>query len=192
MITQLEGELVGSGVDWIDLKLVGITVRVFVPENTVDGRNLTDGLLRVYTVFVIKDDSPILYGFKDSETRSVFDSLNKVGGIGPKLALSILSKFDYNSLTVAVESGDVDSLSQVPGVGKRTASRIMLELSGKLQLQSDSDLETAEVENLVQALTSLGYSNSEVFKVINSGNISSLQTVEDKIRACLEILSAGG
>jgi|TARA_B100001750_G_scaffold247713_1_gene274473 Holliday junction DNA helicase RuvA len=192
MITQLEGELVGSGVDWIDLKLVGITVRVFVPENTVDGRNLTDGLLRVYTVFVIKDDSPILYGFKDSETRSVFDSLNKVGGIGPKLALSILSKFDYNSLTVAVESGDVDSLSQVPGVGKRTASRIMLELSGKLQLQSDSDLETAEVESLVQALTSLGYSNSEVFKVINSGNISSLQTVEEKIRACLEILSAGG
>ena len=66
MITQLEGELVGSGVDWIDLKLVGITVRVFVPENTVDGRNLTDGLLRVYTVFVIKDDSPILYGFKES------------------------------------------------------------------------------------------------------------------------------
>ena len=192
MITQLEGELVGSGVDWIDLKLVGITVRVFVPENTVDGRNFTDGLLRVYTVFVIKDDSPILYGFKDSETRSVFDSLNKVGGIGPKLALSILSKFDYNSLTVAVESGDVDSLSQVPGVGKRTASRIMLELSGKLQLQSDSDLETAEVESLVQALTSLGYSNSEVFKVINSGNISSLQTVEEKIRACLEILSAGG
>ena len=192
MITQLEGELVGSGVDWIDLKLVGITVRVFVPENTVDGRKLTDGLLRVYTVFVIKDDSPILYGFKDSETRSVFDSLNKVGGIGPKLALSILSKFDYNSLTVAVESGDVDSLSQVPGVGKRTASRIMLELSGKLQLQSDSDLETAEVESLVQALTSLGYSNSEVFKVINSGNISSLQTVEEKIRACLEILSAGG
>ena len=192
MITQLEGELVGSGVDWIDLKLVGITVRVFVPENTVNGRNLTDGLLRVYTVFVIKDDSPILYGFKDSETRSVFDSLNKVGGIGPKLALSILSKFDYNSLTVAVESGDVDSLSQVPGVGKRTASRIMLELSGKLQLQSDSDLETAEVESLVQALTSLGYSNSEVFKVINSGNISSLQTVEEKIRACLEILSAGG
>ena len=192
MITQLEGELVGSGVDWIDLKLVGITVRVFVPENTVDGRNLTDGLLRVYTVFVIKDDSPILYGFKDSETRSVFDSLNKVGGIGPKLALSILSKFDYNSLTVAVESGDVDSLSQVPGVGKRTASRIMLELSGKLQLQSDSDLETTEVESLVQALTSLGYSNSEVFKVINSGNISSLQTVEEKIRACLEILSAGG
>ena len=185
MITQLEGELVGSGVDWIDLKLVGITVRVFVPENTVDGRNLTDGLLRVYTVFVIKDDSPILYGFKDSETRSVFDSLNKVGGIGPKLALSILSKFDYNSLTVAVESGDVDSLSQVPGVGKRTASRIMLELSGKLQLQSDSDLETAEVESLVQALTSLGYSNSEVFKVINSGNISSLSTVEEKIRACL-------
>ena len=192
MITQLEGELVGSGVDWIDLKLVGITVRVFVPENTVDGRNLTDGLLRVYTVFVIKADSPILYGFKDSETRSVFDSLNIVGGIGPKLALSILSKFDYNSLTVAVESGDVDSLSQVPGVGKRTASRIMLELSGKLQLQSDSDLETAEVESLVQALTSLGYSNSEVFKVINSGNISSLQTVEEKIRACLEILSAGG
>ena len=192
MITQLEGELVGSGVDWIDLKLVGITVRVFVPENTVDGRKLTNGLLRVYTVFVIKDDSPILYGFKDSETRSVFDSLNKVGGIGPKLALSILSKFDYNSLTVAVESGDVDSLSQVPGVGKRTASRIMLELSGKLQLQSDSDLETAEVESLVQALTSLGYSNSEVFKVINSGNISSLQTVEEKIRACLEILSAGG
>tara|TARA_Y100001960_G_scaffold100197_1_gene107617 strand:+ start:518 stop:1096 length:579 start_codon:yes stop_codon:yes gene_type:complete len=192
MITQLEGELVGSGVDWIDLKLVGVTVRVFIPENTVDGRDLTDGLLRVYTVFVIKDDSPILYGFKDAETRSVFDSLNKVGGIGPKLALSILSKFDYNSLTMAVESGDVDALSQVPGVGKRTASRIMLELSGKLQLQSDSDLETAEVESLVQALTSLGYSNSEVFKVINSGNISSLSTVEEKIRACLEILSAGG
>ena len=93
---------------------------------------------------------------------------------------------------MAVESGDVDSLSQVPGVGKRTASRIMLELSGKLQLQSDSDLETAEVESLVQALTSLGYSNSEVFKVINSGNISSLSTVEENIRACFEILSAGG
>ena len=78
MITQLEGELVNSGVDWVDLQLIGVTLRVFVPENTVDGRNLNDGKLRLYTVFVIKDDSPILYGFKDSETRSVFDSLNKV------------------------------------------------------------------------------------------------------------------
>ena len=145
----------------------------------------------LYTVFVIKDDSPILYGFKDGETRSVFDSLNKVNGIGPKLALSILSKFDYNSHTLAVESGDVDSLSQVPGVAKRTASRIMLELSGKLEFQSDSGLESTEVENIVQALTSLGYSNSEVFKVINSGKISSLPTPEEKIRACLEILSSG-
>ena len=108
------------------------------------------------------------------------------------MALSILSKFDYNSLTLAVESGDVDSLSQVPGVGKRTASRIMLELSGKLEFQNDSDLESIEVESLVQALTSLGYSNSEVFKVINSGKLSSLATVEEKIRACLEILSSGG
>tara|TARA_B100000749_G_scaffold169468_1_gene130542 strand:+ start:53 stop:631 length:579 start_codon:yes stop_codon:yes gene_type:complete len=192
MITQLEGELVGSGVDWVDLQLIGVTLRVFVPENTVDGRNLNGGILRLYTVFVVKDESPILYGFKDSETRSVFDSLNKVGGIGPKLALSILSKFDYNSLTLAVESGDVNSLNQVPGVGKRTASRIMLELSGKLEYQNDSDLESTEIESIVQALTSLGYSNSEVFKVINSGKISSLSTVEEKIRACLEILSSGG
>ena len=163
-----------------------------MPENTVDGRNLNGGILRLYTVFVVKDESPILYGFKDSETRSVFDSLNKVGVIGPKLALSILSKFDYNSLTLAVESGDVNSLNQVPGVGKRTASRIMLELSGKLEYQNDSDLESTEIESIVQALTSLGYSNSEVFKVINSGKISSLSTVEEKIRACLEILSSGG
>ena len=191
MITQLEGKLIGSGVDWVDLQLIGVTLRVFVPENTVDGRNLKGGILRLYTVFVIKDDSPILYGFKDGETRSVFDSLNKVNGIGPKLELSILSKFDYNSLTLAVESGDVDSLSQVPGVAKRTASRIMLELSGKLEFQSDSGLESTEVENIVQALTSLGYSNSEVFKVINSGKISSLPTPEEKIRACLEILSSG-
>tara|TARA_B100001013_G_scaffold87982_1_gene48673 strand:- start:161 stop:736 length:576 start_codon:yes stop_codon:yes gene_type:complete len=191
MITQLEGKLVGSGIDWVDLQLIGVTLKVFVPENTV-GRNLNGDILRLYTVFVVKDDSPILYGFKDSETRSVFDSLNKVGGIGPKLALSILSKFDYNSLTLAVESGDVNSLSQVPGVGKRTASRIMLELSGKLEFQSDSDLEATEVESVVQALTSLGYSNSEVFKVINSGKINSLATVEEKIRTCLEILSSGG
>ena len=192
MITQIEGKFVASGADWVELELTGVILRIFVPDNTFGDQNLIGDSLRVYTVFVIKDDSPILYGFKDSESRSVFDSLNKVGGIGPKLALSILSKFDYNSLTLAVESGDVDSLSQVPGVGKRTASRIMLELSGKLEFQNDSDLESAEVESLVQALTSLGYSNSEVFKVINSGKLSSLATVEEKIRACLEILSSGG
>lgn len=191
MITRIKGKLVASGVDWVELELTGVTLRIFVPENTVGDQNLIGDILSISTVFVIKDDSPILYGFKDIETRSVFESLIKVGGIGPKLALSILSKFDYNSLTLAVESGDVNALSQVPGVGKRTASRIMLELSGKLELQNDSDLESSEVEGIVQALTSLGYSNSEVFKVINSGKLSSLSTVEEKIRACLDILGSG-
>ena len=107
MITRIKGKLVASGVDWVELELTGVTLRIFVPENTVGDQNLIGDILSISTVFVIKDDSPILYGFKDIETRSVFESLIKVGGIGPKLALSILSKFDYNSLTLAVESGDV-------------------------------------------------------------------------------------
>ena len=106
MITSLEGKLVGTGLDWADVSIGGITLRAFVPESSVDTLGSLGELVLLYTSLQVREDSLTLYGFPTNEARTTFDALITVNGVGPRLALGILSMLSPDSLAVAIAAGD--------------------------------------------------------------------------------------
>jgi Holliday junction DNA helicase RuvA len=122
---------------------------------------------RVYVHLVVREDSHTLYGFANVEEKALFLKLTSVTGIGPKSALAILAAGDVDSLVGAIESDNVSYLLKFPGVGKKTASQIILDLKGKLAdfEVSDSVVHSNELEDALEALIALGYSAREVKKL---------------------------
>ncbi len=143
----------------------------------------TVGKEKIFTYLLFKDDKFILYGFKDRLSRELFTKLININGIGVKHAFSILKNFDYEQFIDAVENERTDILSSVEGIGKKTASRIILELKGKLTSHSSPILSDA-----VEALVSLGFDKQKVQKVVKevSKNTSSLEEI---IKISLQKLS---
>ena len=133
-----------------------------------------------------------MYGFATEEDRMAFEALININGVGPRLAIAVLSTFDAGSMAAAVQSEDTDSFKRVPGVGARTASRIVLELKGKLD-QSWSIPGGAEiVDDVFASLTSLGYSVQETRRAITSTNTGENDklTTEEKLRLALQFLTS--
>lgn len=127
---------------------------------------------KVYLQQVVRDDSNLLYGFRNEAEKNLFLTLNKVSGIGPKSALSILAIDDHQGLINAIENGDAKYLMKFPGVGKKTASQMILDLQGELtfaaEIESTSSVtESANhlLEEVYAALEGLGYSQREVNKI---------------------------
>ena len=136
MITAIEGILADLGTEWIDVKIGGITIRVNVPQPTVDSMGVIGSQVDLFTVLHVRDDSLTLFGFSTSDARKSFEALIGVNGVGPRVALSVLSALEPSELALAVASGDSDAFKNVPGVGARTAGRIILDLKGKLDFQT--------------------------------------------------------
>ena len=133
-----------------------------------------------------------MYGFATEEDRIAFDALININGVGPRLAIAVLSTFDAGSMAAAVQSEDTGAFVRVPGVGARTASRIVLELKGKLD-QSWSIPGGAEiVDDVFDSLTSLGYSIQETRNAINSINTeeNNKLNTEEKLRLALQFLTS--
>ena len=129
-----------------------------------------------------------MYGFPTEDERRTFETLLNISGIGPRLALAMLGRFSPLSLSQAVEAGDTRALSTVPGVGRRTASRIVLELKGKLDLDfGRSDAAAGVDSDLADALTALGYRYTEAREAI--ARTGSEVPEEERIRAALEYLA---
>jgi Holliday junction DNA helicase RuvA len=186
VITGIEGLVADSGPEWLDVAVGGVTVRVNVPMSTAERLGAVGAPARLYTTLQVRDDSLTLFGFPDREARAAFESLIGVNGVGPRVALSVLSALAPESLALAVESGDADAFKSVPGVGKRTASRIILELRGKL----DFDLTATGVgqqddADVVDALTALGYTASEARRALASLESAEELPLEEKVRLSL-------
>ena len=133
-----------------------------------------------------------MYGFATEEDRIAFDALININGVGPRLAIAVLSTFDAGSMAAAVQSEDTGAFVRVPGVGARTASRIVLELKGKLD-QSWSIPGGAEiVDDVFDSLTSLGYSIQETRNAITSINTeeNNKLNTEEKLRLALQFLTS--
>lgn len=188
LVTSISGILQRTGEDWVDVGMGGVTLRVSVPGNAVDSIGRVGQDVTLYTSLQVREDSISLYGFPTEDEKLTFETLLNISGIGPRLALAMLARFSPMSLLQAVEEGDTRALSTVPGVGRRTASRIVLELKGKLDLDFGRADGAGVDSDLVDALTALGYSYTEAHEAI--ARTSSDTPDEERIRAALDHLAS--
>ena len=176
MYAFIEGKIAGKNPNEIILQAGGIGYRINVSLSTISTSADFGETLRLYTWLSVREDAMELYGFISAEEKRMFEQLISVSGIGPKTALGILSAMPFKDLTLAIAIGDIQTLSRAPGIGKKTASRIALELKDKLTEQdfsfnaSQSNAASLAGDNLseaIAALQSLGYTLSEARSAIH-------------------------
>ena len=187
LISSVAGTLEGTGADWVEVGVGGVNLRIHVPDTAVSNVGRVGEPVRLYTSLQVREDSLTLFGFPTGDERQTFETLLNISGIGPRLALAMLGRFSPQALAQAVETGDTKALSSVPGVGRRTASRIVLELKGKLDLDFAAGRSAGPDSDLVDALTALGYSDVEAREALAATNPDGSD--EDRIRAALERLT---
>ena len=186
LVTAVSGTLEAIGLDWLDIRLGGITVRVRIPTSMIEKLGNIGDEVRLLTSLQVREDSLTLYGFLTEDERLSFELLLGVNGVGPKVALNVMSSLSPEALIFAVESGDNSAFGQVSGVGKKTASRIVLELRGKLRQDWSVSVENSKDQEAIQALVALGYSEGDAAKVLSSIKSNKSMTVEDKVRLALQ------
>ncbi len=193
MIATLEGTLAYRGEDSVIINVGGIGFRVYVSSSTSSQLGAVKGRVSLYTHLHVREDNISLYGFASTEELALFKNLISVSGIGSKLALAMLSALNPEQLIVAITSGDIDLLSRAPGVGRKMASRLVVELRGKLEKEwKDVALPLApESADVIAALTGLGYSVVEATKAISRLPDPDGLSLEEKIRMALQQLAGG-
>ena len=187
MIASLSGNVKVKTEQGVIVEVGGVGYLVHAPTPVV-AKLKTGKPAKLLTELVVRDDSMTLYGFETIEQQELFRILIGVSGLGPKSALALLSTFKPGELAGIVAAGDVDAITTVPGIGKRGAERIILELKGKLQLEvvsTNGDSRTAQVKD---ALVALGYTPAELRGVLSQINGSDA-AVEDLVRDALRELA---
>jgi Holliday junction DNA helicase RuvA len=188
MICGLEGILEWQGDDSVILNVGGVSFRVYVPASTLSKLDDIGSTAKLHTYLQVKEDSLTLYGFSSTEELELFQMLISVSGVGPKIALALLSALRPEQVTMAITSGNAEMLSRVTGVGQKMAARLVVELRGKLpRIEVPPPLD-AEV---LAALTSLGYSMAEATRVLESLPDTPDLTLEDRLKIALQHLSKG-
>ena len=191
MITGLEGALAAVGPDWADVSVGGVTIRASIPESASGALGPAGERVRLFTSLQVRDDSLTLYGFPTEDARTAFEALIGVNGIGPRLALSILSTMTADALALAIDSANPGAFKGVSGVGTKTANRIVLELKGKLDWQPVAVHTPAfGHSDLVEALTALGYTVQEAGDAAASLPEDAPDSLEERLR--LALLEAAG
>ncbi|GAI37234.1 unnamed protein product, partial [marine sediment metagenome] len=169
----------------------GIGFRVYVPGSTLSQLGAIDDKVSLYTHLHLREDNVSLYGFVSEEELALFKNLISVSGIGPKAALALLSALNPEQLVIAITSGSIDLISQVPGIGRKMANRIVIDLKSKLEREwKEAALPlAAENADVVSALTSLGYSLREATQAASSLANSSELNLEEKVKQALQQLA---
>jgi Holliday junction DNA helicase RuvA len=188
MIGQLRGVLVAKQPPFIVIDVQGVGYELQASMTTIYALPAVDQHVLVYTHMVVREDAQLLYAFIDESERAVFRQLIKVSGIGPKLALSILSGMSVNNIMQFISMRDSSKLTKIPGVGKKIADRLIVEMQGKLVLPT-SNMAQADA---VSALVALGYKQQDAHATISkiakdSGKDQA--NSETLIRAALQALS---
>jgi Holliday junction DNA helicase RuvA len=164
MIGRLHGLLAEKNPPQVLVDCHGVGYEVDVPMSTFYNLPETGQAVTLLTHFVVREDAHLLYGFTTAQERSAFRELIKVTNVGPRLALAVLSGLSVTDLAQAITSQEVARLVKVPGIGKKTAERLLLELKGKLGADMSSVQALASTDNLHdigQALLALGYNDKE-------------------------------
>ena len=200
MFAYIKGKLEDKAVNYIIVDNNGIGYKIYMGENTIETIGNIGDIIKVYTHYRVREDDISLYGFKTNEELRMFELLISVSGVGAKSALTILSNIEPSVFALAVITNDESKLVKIPGVGKKTAARIVLELKDKLKdIQSDNktDKEIKEkivsnekIEEAISALQVLGYNKREIERVLEKTNLEEL-TLEEIIKQGLKYLAKG-
>ena len=197
MIALLRGTLAYKSSDHVIIDVGGVGYRLFIPLSTFYSLPET-GDVSLFTHTHVREDALLLYGFLSMEEKELFGILISISGIGPKLAINILSHIPARDLKRAIASGAIKRLSSLPGIGKKTAERLVLELKDKVgpaQELPDSTGSTtggtsagALVNDVISALVNLGYKENQARKVLEGMDLSSNLTMEEALKGALKVL----
>jgi Holliday junction DNA helicase RuvA len=191
MIASIRGTLLFVSVDHAVVETGGVGFQIFAPRNVLGSLGEIGSEVRFYTHLHIREDLLALYGFASTDQRHLFETLLGVSGIGPKVALSLLSSASSDELRAAIAGGDTARLSRVPGIGKKTAERLVLELRGKLEIKGGAPIVGATPAvmaanaELAEMLVSLGFSAAEANAAIAALPADAPPAMEDRLRLAL-------
>ena len=195
MIGSLIGLIKDKKPSLVLLEVSGVGYEVHIPLSTSFQLPNNGESTFILTHLVIRDDQHTLYGFATEEERKLFRTLIKISGVGAKMALTILSGINVNGFVQSVINGDVDTLVHLPGIGKKTAERLIVEMKDKIQDVTDSPELTgsaASDNNMLlearNALVNLGYKSSEARKILDKIDTTGLE-VEELLRQALKSLN---
>jgi Holliday junction DNA helicase RuvA len=188
MIGRLTGILLEKTPPQILLDVQGVAYEVDVPMSTFYNLPALQERVVLHTHLVVREDAQLLYGFASNDERAAFRQLLKISGVGPRLALSVLSGLSLGDLAAAVANKDAGRLIKIPGVGKKTAERLLLELQGKFSASSGVVSKAVSHSNdISSALLALGYNDKEADWAARQLPVDT--NVSDGIRQALKLLS---
>ena len=190
MFDYIKGQFVSSSINSMVIEVGGIGYFLNASNQTIINCENKDNV-KVFTYMYVREDEVSLYGFYSVEEREMFLDLISVGGIGPKLAIQILSSIRLEDLALSIATGDASYFTKIKGVGKKTAERIILELKGRVNTLDYAGLSTvsgssANNSDAIEALITLGFSKADAVKAISKTDAD--LSLEEKITAALRML----
>ncbi len=201
MISYIKGELVALSENQAVIENNGMGFLVNIPGAASFGSVEIGMSVKVYTYMNVREDDISLFGFISQDDLEMFKMLISVSGIGPKNALAILSVLDAGNLRVAIISGDAKAISNAPGVGKKSAERVILELKDKIDIEgilgggnddsvfsTGADVKSSAFGEVVEALVSMGASDSEAFKAAKAVPEADKLSVDEFLKAALKLV----
>lgn len=197
MLSFIKGNIAEVGVDYVVLENHGIGYLIYTPASVLDGLPPRGEPVQMHTYMYVREDQLALYGFLTRDDLQIFKLLIGVSGIGPKGALGILSTISPNQFRFAVMAGDAKAISKAPGIGPKTAQKLIIELKDKLKLEEIFEEETSTGVNLeevgqgakkeaMMALVSLGYSETEAFRAMQKIEVTDSMDSEILLKLALK------
>jgi holliday junction DNA helicase RuvA len=186
LIGRLSGKLAGKQPPQVLVDVGGVAYELDVPMSTFYSLPATGEAVSLYTHLVVREDAHTLYGFATLEERSAFRQLIRISGVGARTALSVLSGLSVADLAQAVALQESAPLTRIPGIGKKTAERLLLELKGKLA-EAGASVAGQQASDVVNALVALGYSDKEALAATKG--LQAGLSVSEGIRAALKLLA---
>jgi len=171
MIAALRGNVLKKRINSVLIDVNGVIYEVMVSLNSYSNLN---GEVFVYVTEVIREDTYTLYGFSDEYEKKMFDTLIKINGVGPKVALAICSTFNPSTFASIVQTKNISALKQVPGIGPKSASRILVELG---DFNVDIEESNASISEAITALEGLGFKKDDISKIIKDIDASSTEEI---------------
>lgn len=177
MIAQIHGKLIRATLGYVIIEAAGVGYKVSIPASVYPQLPVLESVLLIHTSFVIREQSQTLFGFLSEEERDLFEELINISGVGPKTGLSLIGHLSRNKMCEAVMNNDISALSKVPGIGKKTAERLILELKDRFAKTAKSwgvaadfsiplDPQTQKISDAMNALINLGYTQAVAEKAV--------------------------
>ena len=198
MYAYIKGTLEEKAKDSIVIETAGIGYKIYISEKTMMTLGELGEKIKIYTHYHVREDNISLYGFTSNEELKMFELLLQVSGIGAKTAITMLSNITPSQFALAVISNDIKELVKIPGIGKKTAARMILELKDKLKVENaieeKSETKSEEISNVeaineaTQALQILGYNKAEIKRVFEKIQLKNVST-EEIIKSALKNLA---